>query len=147
MEEPLGLSYLLGIVGGVLAAFLILFLLCIHVVRTKKCCFKGRSTYNTKEKDRYKITACGAVTIMFYTRKLNYCRMTGLFNNNNIKENNLIKLLGYLELFYAFYGHMNRNRKIFFHVLESSLLDTKLKEKFCNNINNKHFPELKEHNV
>lgn len=40
-SEPLGLSYLLGIVGGVLAAFLILFLLCIHVVRTKKCCFKG----------------------------------------------------------------------------------------------------------
>ncbi|XP_063709478.1 hemicentin-2 isoform X2 [Culicoides brevitarsis] len=52
--EPLGLSYLLGIVGGVLAAFLILFLLCIHVVRTKKCCFKGRSTYNTKEKDSEK---------------------------------------------------------------------------------------------
>lgn len=41
LSEPLGLSYLLGIVGGVLAAFLILFLLCIHVVRTKKCCFKG----------------------------------------------------------------------------------------------------------
>lgn len=43
--EPLGLSYLLGIVGGVLAAFLILFLLCIHVVRTKKCCFKGISSF------------------------------------------------------------------------------------------------------
>lgn len=40
--EPLELSYLLGIAGGCLAAFLILVCLCIYAIRTRKCCFRSK---------------------------------------------------------------------------------------------------------
>lgn len=40
--EPLELSYLLGIAGGCLAAFLILLCLCIYAIRTRKCCFRSK---------------------------------------------------------------------------------------------------------
>uniref|UniRef100_A0A182U0F4 Ig-like domain-containing protein n=1 Tax=Anopheles melas TaxID=34690 RepID=A0A182U0F4_9DIPT len=49
--EPLELSYLLGIAGGCLAAFLILICLCIYAVRARKCCFRNRNNYKTSEKD------------------------------------------------------------------------------------------------
>ncbi|XP_058056106.1 uncharacterized protein LOC131207508 [Anopheles bellator] len=52
--EPLELSYLLGIAGGCLAAFLILICLCIYVVRARKCCFRNRNNYKTSEKDSEK---------------------------------------------------------------------------------------------
>ncbi|XP_061401023.1 uncharacterized protein LOC133336757, partial [Musca vetustissima] len=40
VEEPLEMSYLLGIAGGCLAALLLLICLCIYAIRIKKCCFK-----------------------------------------------------------------------------------------------------------
>ncbi|XP_065093433.1 uncharacterized protein LOC135714094, partial [Ochlerotatus camptorhynchus] len=52
--EPLELSYLLGIAGGCLAAFLILVCLCIYAIRTRKCCFRNRNNYKTSEKDSEK---------------------------------------------------------------------------------------------
>uniref|UniRef100_A0A182QVU9 Ig-like domain-containing protein n=1 Tax=Anopheles farauti TaxID=69004 RepID=A0A182QVU9_9DIPT len=52
--EPLELSYLLGIAGGCLAAFLILICLCIYAVRARKCCFRNRNNYKTSEKDSEK---------------------------------------------------------------------------------------------
>ncbi|XP_055635202.1 irregular chiasm C-roughest protein isoform X2 [Toxorhynchites rutilus septentrionalis] len=52
--EPLELSYLLGIAGGCLAAFLILICLCIYAIRTKMCCFRNRNNYKTSEKDSEK---------------------------------------------------------------------------------------------
>uniref|UniRef100_A0A1B0AC74 Ig-like domain-containing protein n=1 Tax=Glossina pallidipes TaxID=7398 RepID=A0A1B0AC74_GLOPL len=43
VEEPLEMSYLLGIAGGCLAAIFILICLCIYALRVKKCCFKGKN--------------------------------------------------------------------------------------------------------
>lgn len=40
--DPLEMSYLLGIAGGCLTAFLLLVCLCIYAVRARKCCFKGK---------------------------------------------------------------------------------------------------------
>lgn len=37
------MSYLLGVAGGCMAAILILICLCIYAVKSKKCCFKGKS--------------------------------------------------------------------------------------------------------
>ncbi|XP_055388210.1 hemicentin-1, partial [Condylostylus longicornis] len=54
VEEPLEISYLLGIAGGCLAALLILICLCIYAIRGKKCCFKGRSGYKSSDKDSEK---------------------------------------------------------------------------------------------
>ncbi|XP_067635504.1 uncharacterized protein [Eurosta solidaginis] len=54
VEEPLEMSYLLGIAGGCLAAILILICLCIYAVRSKKCCFKGSSGYKSSDKDSEK---------------------------------------------------------------------------------------------
>ncbi|XP_037923557.1 irregular chiasm C-roughest protein isoform X2 [Hermetia illucens] len=54
VEEPLEMSYLLGIAGGCIAALLILICLCIYAVRAKKCCFKGRSGYKSSDKDSEK---------------------------------------------------------------------------------------------
>ncbi|XP_055539584.1 uncharacterized protein LOC129726657 isoform X1 [Wyeomyia smithii] len=52
--EPLELSYLLGIAGGCLAAFLMLICLCIYAIRKRKCCFRNRNNYKTSEKDSEK---------------------------------------------------------------------------------------------
>ncbi|XP_058821539.1 uncharacterized protein LOC131683518 isoform X1 [Topomyia yanbarensis] len=52
--EPLELSYLLGIAGGCLAAFLMLICLCIYTIRRRKCCFRNRNNYKTSEKDSEK---------------------------------------------------------------------------------------------
>lgn len=40
--DPLEMSYLLGIAGGCLMAFLLLFCLCMYAFRARKCCFKGK---------------------------------------------------------------------------------------------------------
>ncbi|KXJ84278.1 hypothetical protein RP20_CCG014296 [Aedes albopictus] len=57
--EPLELSYLLGIAGGCLAAFLILVCLCIYAIRTRKCCFRSKYHFDALPHPYYNGTQRG----------------------------------------------------------------------------------------
>lgn len=41
--EPYEMSYLMGVAGGCMAAILLLVCLCIYAIKSKRCCFKGKS--------------------------------------------------------------------------------------------------------
>lgn len=58
------------------------------------------SRSNLYERIRNEITACGAVTTVFYTRKLNYCRMTELLCGKKMSFANANRTPTYYNIFF-----------------------------------------------